>query len=439
MLVRRASSAFVCLRCELNIARPRLPGLSHRAPHASFSTSSCRRDAFDEELQKKQIRGRETFDEELKKKQIRARVYALNRVRKSKGQAIRQKSARLDGPKTLGEDSSIIVLELGGGKKEKTPQVEPVRDDGGQISLNLADAIDMKPATLEEIVDQLDKLCFTAANGRPGLDGEKFVTQAVFLNLSKHLLLAFTVPQLSHYYSVKKNVDKDRVAHQVIKGVKQLQSKVKRPAERSEWAPGTTHLNRRLPGLDVHHHVKKRKSVSKHLLVDQILRDVWKLEMFEELEAAGELELALSDWQLALLTAGGEFILHPVIILRANTCIATETPLDRIGKARIAKIDVVPSEKVLRITADKFTAEYAADDIEQLLQKSESRRLHFKPWVPHLKTVNGIVPSINDVFPESGEVLRTVVTMTGAYLQRTTDSVSLLLQNTMSRTDESRS
>jgi hypothetical protein len=48
--------------------------------------------------------------------------------------------------------------------------------------------------------------------------------------------------------------------------------------------------------------------VSKQLLVDRILRDVWKLVPLEEVEAPGEIELSLKPWQLTLLNAGGPHI-----------------------------------------------------------------------------------------------------------------------------------
>ena len=48
MLAPRASSAFVCLRCELKLARPRISPLASQSSHASFSTSARRQDGADE-------------------------------------------------------------------------------------------------------------------------------------------------------------------------------------------------------------------------------------------------------------------------------------------------------------------------------------------------------------------------------------------------------
>lgn len=295
MLAPRASSAFVCLRCELTLARPRLAALPRRIPHASFSSSSRRRgDALDDELERLESNVKPLLSE-----------HPLGRVRKRNGHAIRETTARLEGAKALGEDAAILVLEgLGEGKRDITPEPEVIKYNDDQLPLKLAEALaDEKPATLEEVVEQLDKLRQKATNDEATAAEGHYVSQAVFTRLSDHLLRAFTSAQLSHYYSQRKGVGKNRVAHEVREGLKELHGKAKRPSERSEWTPGTTQIDRRLPSLNVHS--RKKRGIGKHLLVDQILRDVWKLVMLEELETAGEIELALKDWQLVMLTSGG--------------------------------------------------------------------------------------------------------------------------------------
>lgn len=289
----RASSAFVCLRCELTLARPRLPALTRPTPRA-FSSSTTRCDALDDALPQGPSRPKISEN-------------PLGRVRRSKGRAIRETTARLDGTTTLGEDASIIVLEEVGSKtkdENENASSQPVLAEE-QVRLNLADAIaDEKPATLDEVVRQLDRLRQKATNLDIDSEEGNYVSQAVFAKLYNLLLRGFTSAQLSYYYSVKKNVEKDRVAHKVMEGTHQLQGRSKRPKGRSEWAPGTTQIVKRSPSLAVNR-PKKPRNTGKHLLADQIVRDVWRLETLEGLEAAGELELVLKDWQLALLTAGG--------------------------------------------------------------------------------------------------------------------------------------
>jgi hypothetical protein len=67
-----------------------------------------------------------------------------------------------------------------------------------------------------------------------------------------------------------------------------------------------------------------------------------------------------------------------------------EPSLTKIGRARKAKLEVQPQQSVLRITADKTTAEYAADDIEEALQSTEVKKVQLQPWIPYLE--KGKVP-----------------------------------------------
>jgi len=387
MLAPRASSAFVCLRCELQRARPRLPVLARRTAHANFSVAVRRYDAFDEE----------PTQLETPRPRPRLSEHPLGRLRKRKGKApLRATTARLEGGvKTLGDDSEIIVLkEVGEGPSEEnaTSEILPATL---QEAINLAEALQQEknPISPSEIVQQLDSL-------RPKTDLDTnephYVSQTAYVKLSRRLLRGFTGQQLSQYYSITKGVKRKEVGNEVIAGLKELQSQAKRPAERSEWHPGTTQINLRLPGLDVHRR-SQRKAVSKHLLVDQILRDLWKLVLLEEIEAPGELELLLKPWQLTLLSSGSD-----------------KTPLDRVGKERRAKIEVHWPHSVLRITADKNTAEYAADDVEQLLQNTETKRFNLKPWIPHLDT-NYTTAELSQVIPSKS--LEAVAAMTGATVQ----------------------
>jgi hypothetical protein len=388
MLAPRASSAFVCLRCELQRARPRLPVLSRRTTHANFSAAARRYDAFDEEPSQVETPG------------LRHRLseHPLGRLRKRKGKApLRATTARLEGGvKTLGDDAEILVLkEVGEGPSEESvaPKTLPATP---QEAINIAESLQQEknPISPTEIVQQLNSL-------RPKADTDPnephYVSQTAYVKLSRRLLRGFTGQQLSQYYSITKGVKRKEVGKEVIAGLKELQSQAKRPAERSEWHPGTTQIDLRLPGLDVHRGKSQRKAVSKHLLVDQILRDLWKLVLLEEIEAPGELELSLKPWQLILLSSGSD-----------------NTPLDRIGKERRAKIELHWPHNVLRITADKNTAEYAADDVEQLLQNTETRRFHLKPWIPYLDT-NYTAAELSRVIPERS--LEAVATMTGATVQ----------------------
>jgi hypothetical protein len=53
---------------------------------------------------------------------------------------------------------------------------------------------------------------------------------------------------------------------------------------------------------------------------------------------------------------------------------------------RKAKIEIHQQHSVLRITADRTTAEYVADDIEEALQNVETKKVQLKSWIPWLDT-----------------------------------------------------
>ena len=391
MLTPRTSSAFVCLRCEARLARRSCPALPRRTSHAQFSASVRQRhDAQEVEAQPQ--------PPEVKITRV---TQPLNRLRKGKGgKVVREMSARLKGIKRLGDDAEILVLKEVAGPThyEETPEetepVEPVEPvDVPDIAAALQN--EGKAVTPEDIYQQVTSLR-PANNGDP--NEPHYVKQTTFVKLKKILMNGFTQNQLMVFYSVAKNIQQKKVNKGVLDSIKREKSDPKHPIERSEWQPGTTRITERLPGVDRHVKVMGwRKYVSKQLLVDRILRDAWNLMLLEEIEAPGEIELFLRPWQLALLKSG-----------------AKETVLDKIRRARRVKLEVVKQQDVLRITADKSTAEYAANDIENALQTTVTERMNLLPYKPLL--VHGIAS--NDKKSD----------LTELFSQNTLDTVSKLTQ-----------
>ena len=64
--------------------------------------------------------------------------------------------------------------------------------------------------------------------------------------------------------------------------------------------------------------------------------------------------------------------------------VAAPSHLDTVGNERKAKIEIHHHHNVVRITADKTTAEYAADDIEKLLLTSTRKQYRLSNWAPFL-------------------------------------------------------
>lgn len=356
MLAPRASSAFVCLRCELQLARRPLPALARRNSLAHFSASAQHHDgaAELEALSRAQ-------HSSLK---ITKEVQPLNRIRRQKGKFIKETSAKLSGRKSLGDDAEILVVEEVGRKEaprepaSKPKQSEPVEVPDIHASLQ----VERAAVTSQEVLAQIESL-------RPQIhvnpDDPQYVTQTTFVKLIKTLMNGFTQQQLAVFYAQSKNAQLYKSPKDAQDGIalKDGRSTTGLSIQRSPWQPGITSIYSR-PSLGGK---SKRQPVDKRRIVDRILRESWKLVLLEEIEAPGELELSLRPWQLALLSVG-----------------ESDTILDKVGTSRRAKLEVFEDHNVLRITADKTTAEYAATDIEESLQNTEVKRLNLKPWVPLL-------------------------------------------------------
>lgn len=287
MLAPRGSSAFVCLRCELKLARPRNPALSLQPSHPAFSTSARRHDGTDESQTRTPSETARPASDERKSLRI-SKEYIR------KGRLIRQRKAKL-GMKRMDEDADVLVLNEAPVREEpeqKQPEVlEPISVPDILSSLQQ----DSAPATQEDVEKQLASL--RPNRGNP--DEPQYVTTADFVKLVAALTRGFTTAQLSGYYSTAKSIKRGSV-YSVVKATV-------RATKRSEWHPTTTDIGQRLPGVEaVNGKKQKPKSIRKATLVDKILRDVWKLELLEELEAPGELELRLKEWELKLLQVGGK-------------------------------------------------------------------------------------------------------------------------------------
>lgn len=286
MLAPRVSSAFVCLRCELKLARPRPSALPTQPSPASFSTSARRHDGADEAqtVTPSEAAAPETDD---------ARSLRISREYIRKGRVIRQRRAKL-GMKRMDEEADVLVLNHAPVRDESEPKQPEVLEPISVPDILSSLQQDSAPATQEDVEKQLESLRPTRGNP----DEPQYVTTADFVKLVAALTRGFTTSQLSGYYSTAKRLKKGTV-YKVVKATVQA-------TKRSQWHPTTTNIEKRLPGVEaVGGKKQKPKSIRKATLVDKILRDVWKLELLEELEAPGELELRLKEWELKLLQNGG--------------------------------------------------------------------------------------------------------------------------------------
>jgi hypothetical protein len=86
---------------------------------------------------------------------------------------------------------------------------------------------------------------------------------------------------------------------------------------------------------------------------------------------------------------------------------------------RKAKIEII-ADSVLRITADKSSAEYAADDVEQLLKKTELQTFNIDPWLDYIQEDR--VPKDKPTRMFSPATLHEVERLSGTIIQIVSDS-----------------
>ena len=77
-----------------------------------------------------------------------------------------------------------------------------------------------------------------------------------------------------------------------------------------------------------------------------------------------------------------------LILKSADTAADKETLLNKIRQTRRAKLDIYKPHDVLRITADKTTAEYAANDIEEAFKHTEMKRMNLNNYLRQLANGN---------------------------------------------------
>ncbi|KAF2199113.1 hypothetical protein GQ43DRAFT_482742 [Delitschia confertaspora ATCC 74209] len=419
MLAPRTSSAFVCLRCQFRLARPTARSLvSYPAPSASFSSSTYRR--YTEE-------GNGASAEP----EIRPGViHPLGRIRKRRGHRgnpLRETTAPL-AVKTLGTDSEIIVLREVGDRSDRnrteTPRVVEVPKYDGTEKDRILESLNEGSVQLSqrEINQQIETIRPQSTSSQ---DEPNYLTLSEFKRLNELLRDGFTTVQLTRYFSATTGVHRKELRKEVLQGL--IQSSDKTGTHQTEWRPGTTPLAERLLGVEPPWMPRKGKglktgkgSVNKDQIVDQIIRKAWKVVLLEEIEATGELEITLKRWQLRLLNTG-----------------AKPTLLDRIQQQRNAKLEVYWPHNILRITGDKSSAEYAAQDIENFLSANiDIQRFDIRPWIPLLAEGEAPIGRTEQVISQKD--LQTIEKLTGTAIQEAGGDMLIIRGLSKGQVDDAR-
>jgi hypothetical protein len=417
MLARRANGAFVCLRCQLHAARPspRLRLLPTTAPaaHARFYASSplphdalSKVDAQGDGIDNASANANASTDtdtptnapEKDHNVEPASKITSINTPetdhnvapalkitrdwpQKPKPHKAKRGRAVLSNMTSLGSEANILVLGDVGrrSKKADLPPPEPIAPIEIEAP-NLLKSLqrDSPPPSPEEINKQIDILRPSESNSP---SEPHRLTSRAFVKLTRSLCKGFTAKQLSGYYAAAKNLSQKRLRRHMADAVKPKQPDINAPIARTRWQPTdkpNPRMDIRLPGLMALDHNSsapptnktpiKSRPLTKEALADGIIRNIWRVELLEEVEGNGQLELSLRPWQLHLLLNAGR----------------DKATFETIASTRKAKLQVHRGDNVVRITADKNAAEFAANDIEDALRNAEMATVPMKGWNVHL-------------------------------------------------------
>ncbi|KAF2744861.1 hypothetical protein M011DRAFT_159351 [Sporormia fimetaria CBS 119925] len=386
MIAHRTSGASLCLRCELQALRSRAPrSCPRRSSHRSLSTSTSRRNDFDDNGDPKPSK---TGDYANTHSPTRLSRFPLRRV------------VRLEGMKALGSDAGVIVLpELLSRKPRSFPTETVEAADVGPEQERPDILATLKTegaaATQDEINQQLDSLRPTP-DMHVDTDGVVYISHAEERTLKQTLMDGFNGQQLSKYLRSlqKKHRQKQQKGSRSTAGEQKSSA---RPVPRTQWTP----ISQVTSGW-----LAENNPPQKSKVVDEILR-MWDIFILEEVESPGRIELTLQPWQLPLLTVG-----------------APSTVLSRVGNLRKAKVEVLQKPLRVQITAAKSNAEYAADDIERVVQNVAGHQFRISEWaeaglLDTEKLGKKLGEKLVDIFPAGS--LQAVGDINGAYIQPVSD------------------
>jgi len=214
---------------------------------------------------------------------------------------------------SLGEPSEVIVLrDANIDAPKRQPNLEDGRREKEPPSINddiLGSISQEKDVPEQEAVDeQLEGL-------RPSQEHEAtnetvVLSQGEFDVLFKKIHDGFTKEQLGKYVASRQSMrGLGKTEAKTLRG-KKFREFMYEASKKSVWMSGVSPVEQRLPRGPWAHAVTKKES-PKAKLADRIMRMIWGIEVAEEIEQTGELEVQFERWRLDLLVVGGIFACRP--------------------------------------------------------------------------------------------------------------------------------
>ncbi|KAI9794541.1 MAG: hypothetical protein M1816_004428 [Peltula sp. TS41687] len=280
--------------------------------------------------------------------------HPLGKLRGRRKRELREETASLDST-SLGKPSKIVLLRdanLEYPKEVSKPdQHAPDEKEKGYTSATeLLEAVDAAKTLIgfEQVKTNLEQL-------RPKSD-KAVLSQVECNELAEKVREGFTSTQLGRYMH---DLDKSR---KLASRRETSQESMRHHSQMSqtEWTLGVTRTLD--PSITLSNSGNAHKPSKRDGLVSRLFRDYWNIQIREELESIGELELILPPLEMSLLLGD------------------KRKPLKTICERRRVKLDVFRSKNIIRVTADQEDASSAVSDIRAFLGQLQTLEVDLRPF-----------------------------------------------------------
>lgn len=301
MFARQSGRVSICLRCQaralLRADQPLVPRPNW--PRSRFHTSNPVSEE-DQILPEPRSAG----NLELKRRRHGYRsVYIRGKLRGKKGREVRDDAATLP-VNALGQPAEVIILRDAPSEQEQDAKasstLEPSKRSSPQLSEQeiIASLAEEKEDSWREKVDQrIQKL-------RPKNAGDEKSTPSIsrqeYKALQRELVDGFTSQQLRDFLRRNQPDTPSSTAAQQVPGL-------------APWRPGTTPIGQKLSQGSIQ--VEGLAHGPKQKIVARILRELWHIDIAEEISCNGELEFAIPRNHMSLFIANGTSLTSCTILV----------------------------------------------------------------------------------------------------------------------------
>ena len=358
------SNARICLRCEARLIlsrKARFVASSDRPRGVlqPFATTARSFQVADHQLPRIPVRRPSPIH------------HPLGRLHGPPGHELREDIASLDTP-SLGKPSEVVVLR-DANLDASTVQRKLSKDERYSSAQELLASIKAEKGllTYEDVKTNMDRL-------RPRLD-ELVLSKAEFDELANKVRDGFTTVQMLRYLDGFKKAE-ELVSRSDVgdSGDVRHDGDGEMLIQQTEWRPGTTPFNQDEQGRPKLE--KPRYRSRKEKLASRVLRNCWKVQIEEVVESMGELELTLSPLGISLLLRDGKFQTVLQGHALANGLLHQDRKLlKRYSESYRAKLDVLRSKGLIRITADKESAGSVVRSIKAALEEVRCMLVDLRP------------------------------------------------------------